>query len=384
MNRRSVLTGCIVASLALTAAACGKKEAEKKAEKSAEATAAPVAGAPEAAPPPAAVEAPPPPPDVGMPFDTFYSARLLQKCAAKYGVAEKVAERMAIDWTKGKKPEMHLDAVFQKADPKVKPAAEAKEDHAAELEREKWRDSVRLADGHTATVARLKDGTETCLYAPEIGLIEGKTIETYVKVFVDVTCMQKQLTAADGKVDDLGHAQAAAKIFQENGMTAGEFSRYGVIFARFPIVIQQAYAARSQKCPEQKGADVGTAIPPPNAVYNGVVAGDRNASVRLEERAGKLTGAVQWAGVAPPAPDGRPQPPAILPLTGSVTPGAFAVSGELQGESFKLSGKLDDAGISGTWTNQRPDGKFKGTFKGQKLASAAPVAKPAPAAPAAK
>ncbi len=381
MNCRLLASGFLVASLALAATGCGKKEAEKKAETAA--TGEKAVNVPEAVSPTAAVDAPPPPPDFGMPFDTFYGARLLQKCALKYGVAEKTAERMAIDWTKGKKPEMHLDAVFQKVDPKAKLAPEAKEDHAAELERDKWRDSVRLADAHTATTARLKDETETCLYAPEIGLIEGKTIETYVKVFVDVTCLQKQLKGTDGKTDDLGHAQAAAKIFADNGMTAGEFSRYGVIFARFPVVIQQAYAARATKCPDAPGAAVIAAPPPANAVYNGVVSGDRNASVRLEERVGKLTGAVQWVGIAPPAPDGRPQPPAILPLTGAVTGGTFAVTGELQGESFKLSGKLEaNGGLSGAWTNQRTDGKFKGVFKAEKLAATAPVVPPA--APATK
>ncbi len=311
-----------------------------------------------------------------MPFELFHGARLLQRCALKYGVAERTAERLAIEWTKGNKPELHLDAVFQKADPKAKPAPEPKEDHAADLEREKWRATVRLAEGHTATAAELKDETETCLYAPEVGLIEGKTIESYVKVFVDVTCLQKQFAPVDGKTDDLAHAQAAAKIFQDNGMTAGEFSRYGVIFARFPIVIQQAYGARAQKCPDTEGAKTVGAQAAPSAVYNGSVTGERNASVRLENRDGKLTGAVQWQGVPPAAPDGRPQPPAILPLSGTLNGSAFTVSGEAQGETFKLSGKIEDKVISGTWTNQRPgpDGKSKGSFKGDKLSGVAPVA----------
>ena len=376
MNRRSLVSGLLVASLALAATACGKKDAEKKTDQptvGATAEAGKAAGAPGAVSPTAA-DVPPPPPELGIPYDMFYAARLLQKCALKYGVAEKSAERMAIDWTKGKKPELRLDAVFQKVDPKAKPAVEPKEDHLAELEREKWRDVVRLADAHTATVAKLKDETETCLYAPEVGLIEGKTIETYVKVFVEVTCMQKQLTTAEGKTDDLAHAQAAAKVFAENGMTAGEFSRYGLIFARFPVVIQQAYAARNQKCPDTKNPTVIAPLPPATGVYNGVVSGDRNASVRLEDRNGKLSGAVQWQGVPPPSPDGRPQPPAILPLTGTLTGGSFSVTGEMQGETFKLSGKVEDKGLSGAWTNQRPEGKFKGAFKADKLSGAAPVA----------
>ena len=382
MNRRLLVAGLLAASCAFAVTACGKKDAEKKPEAAAAASAdnAKAVAPPEAASPTVAAA---PLPDLGMPFETFHAARLLQTCALKYGVAEKTAERMAIDWTQGKRPELHLDAVFQKPDVKAKPVAvEPKDDSAAEALRGKWRTAVHLAEGHTATVAQLKDETETCLYAPEVGLIEGKTIETYVKVFVDVTCLQKQLTTPEGKVDDLGHAQAAAKIFADNGMTAGEFSRYGLIFARFPVVIQQAYAARAQKCPDSKQPTVIGAPPPPNAVYNGTASGDRNASVRLEERAGKLTGAVQWAGVAMPAPDGRPQPPAILPLNGTVSGGSFSVSGELQGESFKLSGKVEEKGLSGAWTNQQPGNKFKGVFKAEKLSGTAPVAPPA--APAGK
>jgi hypothetical protein len=372
MNRRSLAVGLVVASLALVAAACGKKsEPKAEAAKAPETAAAPTAAEPTA--PVAEVVAPPP--DVGMPFETFYAARLLENCAKKYGVAEKTAERMAIDWTKGKKPELHLDAVFQKPDAKAKPAAEPKEDHAMELEREAWRMAVHIASDHTATAAKLKDETETCLYAPEVGLIEGKTIATYVKVFAEVTCLQKQV-GADGKSDDLGHAQAAAKIFQDNTMTAGEFSRYGLIFARFPVVIQESYKARHEKCPDAKPTTVG-APAPANAVYNGVVTGERVASVRLEDRGGKLTGAVQWQGVPPPALDGRPQPPAILPLSGAVTGNTFAVSGEMQGESFKLSGKVEDKGLSGTWNNVRPGGvKAKGVFKADKLAATAPVVPP--------
>ena len=378
MNRRSLVTATLLASLAITAIACGKKEAEKKPEAPAAnaAAAANAVPAAEAASPTTAVAAPPPP-DLGMPFETFYAARLLQTCAMKYGVAEKTAERMAIDWTKGKKPEMHLDAVFQKPDPKAKPPVEPKDDHTMELARDGWRVAVRLAETHTPTAARLKDETETCLYAPEIGMIEGKIIETYVKVFVDVTCLQKQMSGPDGKPDDLGHAQAAAKIFQENGMSAGEFSRYGLIFSRFPVVIQQAYAARHQKCPDTGPPKVVGAPPPATAVYNGVVGGDRNASVRLEDRSGKLTGAVQWQGVPPPSPDGRPQPPAILPLSGTVTGNTFAVAGEMQGESFKLVGKVEEKGLSGTWSNVRAGGaKAKGTFKAEKLSGVAPVAPP--------
>ena len=376
MNRRSLVSGLLVASLALVATACGKKTVEKKADQPAAAEAAKAVPAAEAASPTVA-EAPEPRPQLDMPFETFHEARLLQRCALKYGVAERAAERMAIDSTQGKQPELHLDAVFQKAEPKAKPAPEPKEGHEAEIEREKWRTTVRLAESHTGTAAQLKDEVETCLYAPEIGVIAGKTIETYVKVFVEVTCLQKQLTTAGGALDDLGHAQAAAKIFQDNGMTAGEFSRYGLIFARFPIVIQQAYAARGQKCPETGPATVVGAPAPPAAVYNGVVSGDRNASVRLENRAGKLTGAVQWQGVPPPAPDGRPQPPAIIALTGTITAATFSASGEVQGESFKLTGKVQDTGLKGSWINVRPApaGKSTGKFEATKLPSA-PAAVP--------
>lgn len=384
MNRRSLVPGLLVVSFAFAATGCGKKDAEKKADQAAGATVegAKAVQAPEAASPTAAVEVAPPPPDLGMPYETFYGARLLQKCALKYGVAEKTAELMAMDWTKGKKPELHLDAVFQPKDSKAKPSAEAKEDHAMELARERWRDVARLADEHTPTAAKLKEQAETCLYAPEIGLIEGKTIDAYVKVFVEVTCAQRQFTTAEGKLDDMAHAQAAAKIFQENAMSAGDFSRYGVIFSRFPVVIQQAYAARHQKCPEPKTASAPVTPHPAGAVYNGLVSGDRNGSVRMEEREGKLTGAVQWQGMPLPAPDGRAQPPAILPLNGAIKGKTFSVSGELLGESFKLTGTVQGNGLSGSWTNQRPGTKAAGAFTGEKLVTAAPVA-PAPAAPAA-
>jgi hypothetical protein len=379
MNRRLLKTGLVVAGVALLAAACGKKDEQKKeapaaaSAKSGEAAAA----APGAAAAPAA-EAPPPPPDVGMPFDTFYTARLLERCALKYGVADRTAEKLAIDWTKGVKPAVNLDAVLQKPDAKAK-APEAKDDHEMELAREKWKTAVHLGEAHTATAAKLKDETETCLYAPEVGMIEGKTIETYVRTFVAVTCMQKQNTG-DSKGDDLSQAQAAAKIFTDNGMTAGEFSRYGLLFARFPVVIQQAYAARAKACPDANKTAPVAGPPPADLVFNGMVSGDRNASLRLESRAGKLTGAVEWTGVPPPSPDGRPQPPGIIPLTGTMTGKTFTVSGEMQGESFKLTGQTDEnGGLTGAWTNTRPQekDKLKGSFKAEKLPNTTPATAPA-------
>lgn len=358
----------------LSTAACGKKEADKKAEeKQAE---KPTQGteAPQKEEPAAVAKAPEAPlPDLGYPLETFYPARLLQKCVMKYGVAEKVAERMAIDWTEGKKPEVNLDAVLLKTKPVAKP--EVPDDHRMELMREKWRNAVRLAEEHTATAEKLKAETETCLYAPEVGMIEGKTIDTYVKVFVDVTCLQKSLTV-DGKVDDVQHAQAAAKIFTENGMTAGEFSRYGLIFARFPVVVQKQYAERGKKCPDDKNPQVLAPPPAPTAIYNGGVEGERIGAIRLEVREGKLTGAVQWQGVPPPAPDGRPQGVAILPLNGTINAKTYQVSGDMQGETFKLQGKVEAAGLTGTWTNVRPDGKAKGTFKAELLKRLNPGAAP--------
>ncbi len=378
MNRHSLVSGLLIASCAFAATACGKKDSEKKAERSPNGAAegGQAAPAPEAASPTVAVEVPPPPPELGMPYETFYGARLLQTCALKYHVADKTAERMAIEWTQGKKPELHLDAVFDLQNPKAKPAVEPKDDEAMALARDKWQAAVKLADAHTPTAAKLKEQTETCLYAPEIGLIEGKTIENYINVFVGVTCAQKQFTGADGKVDDVAHAQAAAKVFTDNAMTAGEFSRYGLIFSRFPIVIQQAYAARAKKCPGATPAPTVAAPQQPSAVYNGSALGERIGSIRLEERDGKLTGAVQWQGVPQPAADGRPQPPAILPLNGSIKGKTFTLAGETQGESFKATGKTGDTTLSGTWSNQRPEGKSKGTFTLNQLLTAAPVAAP--------
>lgn len=374
MSRCFRTAGLAAVVIVVGVAACGKKEAAAPAAPEPTAAAAKPAPAPEAAKPaePAAVVAPLP--DIGMPFETFHAARLLQRCALKYGVATKTAERMAIDMRNGVKPELHLDAVLQKADPKAKPAAEVKDDHEMELAREKWRDAVRLAEGHTATAETLRAETETCLFAPEVGLIEGKTIDTYIKVFVDVTCLQKKLTTPDGKVDDVQHAQGAAKIFQENGMTAGEFSRYGVLFSRFPVVIQKAYAVRGEKCPEAAGARPTAAPTPPSAVYNGSTEGDRRGAIRLELRDGKLSGAVQWQGVPPPALDGRPQPPAILPLAGTLSGKVLSVSGSSGGESVQFAGTVSADGITGTWTNQRPEAKGKGTFKGEKVPQPQPAA----------
>ena len=367
-------TGVLALAL-LTTGACGKKEAEKKADDAKPATAATESGDKPAGTPEAATAtgaaAESPKPETGYDYNAFYTARLLQKCALKYGVAEKKAEALAIDMVAGKKPALDLDAVLKKPDAKAKPAPEPVLTHEDELAREKWRNAVRLGEAHTETEAKLKAETETCLYAPEAGMIEAKTIDAYVKIFAGVTCLQKELVSAGGKLDEMGHAQAAGKLFNENGMSAGDFSRYGLIFSRFPVIVQKQYAARAALCPETGAPKVTAPLPPPSAIYNGGLEGERMGALRLEVRDGKVTGAVQWQGVPPPAMDGRPQPPAIVAVSGTIGPKGLTLAGDVQGETLKLVGKAGPEGGSGTWLSGRPDGKTKGTWKAEFIAPSA-------------
>lgn len=369
----------LLLSGALLTTACGKKDAEKKADPAPATPATAAVPAGEATTPTtAAVAAPTPLPETGFAYETFYAARLLQRCALKYGVAEKKAERMAMDLTDGKKPPVNLDAALQRAETKPKVAPEPPDTHEVEIAREKWRDAVRLGEAHTETAAKLAAESETCLFAPEVGMIEGKTIDSYVKIFAGVTCLQKKLTTAEGKVDETAHAQAATQIFADNGMSAGDFSRYGVIFSRFPIVVQKQYAARQAQCPETGAAAAPSPQVKVDALYNGGLEGGRIGSVRMEVRAGKVTAAIQWQGVPPPALDGRPQPPPIIPVTGTLGPKGLALSGELQGETLKLTGKLAGEILSGTWVSGRPESKTTGTFKAELLRTHAAPAEAAP------
>lgn len=405
----------LVASLGCTflVGACGRKEPS------------PAAPQPQPAPPPVAAEAtppaPPPPPELGVPLGAFVSARVLDLCAQKYGEKPQKGQRLAVASLLGHKPEWHLEQALQPPAPAVKSdakaAAKAKpepievappESDAERKARETYVKAIPLAESHTPTQQQVAKQVQQCLYAPELGIIEQDLIDRYVKVFVEIACLQREMADAAGKLDEMAHAQAAARAFTENQFNAADFAKIGVVFGRFPVIQAQVQDKKNLRCPDPR---VAAAAAVATGEWNGSLAGDRNAVLRVAAHEGQLTGSVQWLGVPAKAADGQPGTQPALPVTGVLSGQTVSLFGQVGNDWVRLSGKFDGpvgkapaksgtkapagalaAGsmlaaarsISGTWQGEVDMHKFKGTWKAERLQALAPkLALPGSPTPAA-
>ncbi len=370
---------CIVVALG----ACGKKEAPKK------------------APPPAQTAQtakPDLPSDLGMPLDTFVAARVLDLCARKSGESDEKAERLAVDVVQGKKFVMHLeDVIAMPAPPEASakhgakahaaktpapaeeplpaaasPAQAAAVDSPADLKaREAYKKAQPLAAAHAATAARIDSEVKACAYAPEVGLIDKAFVDRYAKAFVDIACLQRTMVDKEGQPDVLGHAQAAAKIFSESGFSAGDFSRIGIVLARFPEIQGVIHTRKAAQCPDPRSAEV-QATPPVS--YNGTATGERNGNLQFvaqETGAPKtgIHGALVWAGL-PPKP-GQENENAMA-LQGTISGTTLTLQGDRGEDWVRIEGKATPQGFAGTWKAQHKSQKLKGKWQVNRIGAPAP------------
>lgn len=374
---RSYLSGTlsILACIVVLTASCGKKAAEP---------APPVAAAK------ATAVAPVPVLELGLPPANYVAARLLQQCALKHGETDLRAEQLAIDLLQDKKPVVNLDLALEPLPPVVPPPLPAEppaattgtmaatpaaidgvvEDAASSQLRARFRKAHEIAPvlGLTPQIDAL---IATCLYARELGLIEPGLVERYARTFVEVACLQAELKGPDGKPDVNAHAHAAAKLFTGNGFKAAEFSRLGLIFARFPQVQARIYSEKSARCPDPR---LGLAAAAATAAYNGQVTGGRNGALAVTAKDGALTGSVQWLGANAKAADGAAEPAAVA-LDGAIAGQTVNLFGQVGYDWVRLEGKAVGTGFAGGWKAERNMQKLKGNWTMERVM-------PAPSAPA--
>ncbi len=350
---------------------------------------------------------PPPLPDFGVAYETYVSARVLDLCAQKYGQNHQEGERLAVEFLAGRKPVWNLDlALTPEANPVNKPtksgkgakgtpvikgdlpakaAAEsaqvapepAAENEADRATRALYLHGIDLSISHTPTSEAINARVQKCLYAKEIGLIEQSLIDRYAKAFVEIACLQAQMTDDKGKLDTLAHAQAAAKIFQENEFQAADFSRIGLIFGRFPIVQTQIQEKKAGRCPDPRVAAFQARQ---TGQWSGSVSGERNGSVQFSGTDGALTGQVQWNGVPRKQPDGRAQTQPAIAVEGRISGTSLNAFGQVGQDWVRLTGTVQGApgaahpdSLTGTWQGEVDFHKLKGTFKAERVPPAAPV-----------
>ncbi len=317
-----------------------------------------------------------PPPDLGINYGAYLQARLWEQCALRYHEDPMVAETLAVDFLMGKPFVQNLDKVF---DPPSKAGAKAKPqpDTPEQLDwRNRYHKAVTLAQAHTATQEQVADQVKACLYAKELGLVPKDLIDRYASTFVEVACLQRQFVGADGKIDAVAHANAAAEAFSRNRMSAGEMTRLGMVFGRYPQVQAQVHAAKAEKCPDPRVAQEARRS---TGEWNGNVTGDRLGALNLQADVGRLKGAVQWQGATVKYADGAAETQAIA-VEGQLSGDRVTLFGEFNGDWVRLQGERKDDRFTGTWQAQRAGmDKFKGTWTAEKTADAA--AAPTPTAP---
>ena len=383
--RRAILSLC--ASTMVLAVGCRKQEPAQPAAKPAPAALGQV-GADQSDPvaalagTPSAAEAPPP--ELGIPYDVFVQAQVLRQCAEKFHEEPGYAETSAVNHVLGKQYPISLDRVFDKPAPDkpapdkprtkpgakptpapaVKPEPQAPDTPDQLVARNKLRFAVNLAAAHTATQRKIADQLEHCLYARELGLVTQAYVDRYVNTFVEVACLQRKFTDAEGKVDAMGHATAANEVFQRYAINAGELSRLGMVFARFQSVQAQVHLAKAKSCPDPRVAEE---VARTTGAWSGELKGDRNGSLQLQGSSGKVKGAVQWQGATVKWADGAAETQAI-PVEGQISGDRLALFGEINGDWIRLEGKGSGGSFAGTWQSQRASmDKFKGTFSAEKV-----------------
>lgn len=305
-------------------------------------------------------------PDFGITYGAFVQAHTLERCALLYHEDPMVAESLAVDNLMGKPFVPNLEHVFDaapKPGARVKPPA-VRPDTAEQLEaRNKYHHAVLLADVHTATQVTMAAILKDCVYARELGLVPVDLIDRYIATFVEVACLQRQFTDADGKTDPTGHANAAADVFNRNRMSAGEMARLGMVFGRLPKIQIKLHEVKAKRCPDPRVAAEQLRV---TGEWTGQLAGDRNASLNVRGNAGTLGGSVQWLGATVKQADGASEAQAIA-VQGQISGTKLTLFGEGNGDWIRLEGTRTGDSFSGSWQAQRgPVDKFKGTWSAEK------------------
>jgi hypothetical protein len=342
----------LAAVVPLLGLAC-RKQAEPPA-----ATPAPTETAPTAAP-----AGPPPPPELGMPLADFVAARTLQQCAERWHEAPEVALALAVARARGQTtPDVPValpEGVTRlPAPPPLDPSATTE-----------WQRIATLGEAHTPTAIAIAAAVTDCVYAPDAGLVPRETIERYIATFVAVACLQRELAGPDGALDPMKHAEAAANVFRTERFEAAGFARLGIVLARFPQVQERLHAAKSARCPDPRSVEQARAA---TGAFNGKLSGDRNAALHLTAEAGKLAGAVQWAGATATTADGSAEQ-AALPVSGALSGQTVSLFGQLGLDWVRLEGSVTQQGLQGRWQAEFNVRKYKGTWSAERVPqSAAP------------
>jgi hypothetical protein len=371
-----LLGAAALLALVTAASACGKKEAPPAPANQA---AAPNAATPAGADLPAAASAAAalpvaPPPELGMPLKDYVAARVVERCAVQYHEDSIAAETRAVQILLGRPVIVDLAHVYE-APPKPGAKAAPRQpdpDTPEQLSmRQKFRAAHALAAAHTPTQKDIDAQLVDCVYAPEIGLVPAELQARYITTFVDIACLQRKHTDPSGQLDAVAHAQAAASVFQANSFNAGDFARYGMVFARFPQVQAKLHAAKAKACPDPRAVAETIAT---TGEWNGSLSGERNAALNLRGDGGQVKGGVQWLGATVRYDNGATEAQAI-PVSGVISPEKVALFGEIGADWVRLEGKVSGDRLEGTWTAQRAlKDKFKGTWTAQKLPSDLPKA----------
>lgn len=322
-----------------------------------------------------------------MPLESFVQARVLELCAQKYGEPHERAERLAVDLAQGRKPVWQLDLVFPPTPKKADKAAtdkatmlaaattttEPAESDADRRLHKTYLDAIPLAEAHTPTQQRITQAVEQCLYAREVGLIDQPLIERYIRTFVEIACLQVEMRDATGKLDEMAHAQAAARSFQQNDWSAADFAKIGVVFGRFPVIQQQLQAKKSGRCPDPRVAAQAAVA---RQEWTGELKGDRNAVLNLHAAGAGLEGAAQWLGVPMRAADGRAQTQPALPLKGALSGKSISLFGQVGEDWLRLNGALKSGALEGSWQGEVDHHKLKGTWRAAEVHDAPQAATP--------
>jgi len=280
---------CIAALIVAMSAGCGKKPDAGKADDNKASPKAADKGS--AAKPAAEKPSKPKPPDLGLPVDKFTQARIVQLCATKHGESDEDALVVAIHMLLGHghapPPEpaaaaavapgaaaaaakaaansaasAAAKAAAAKGEAAAKAADKAKKVNpltpagrpplSAEVKEsvDKYQKAVSLLPKRPDVAKPIDDAVKKCRYAKEIGLIDDDLVKRYVDTFVGISCLQITMRDKSGKVDPLKHAEASITLFKKNNFTARDFSRLGLVLARFDDITTQAHTQRRDKCPD--------------------------------------------------------------------------------------------------------------------------------------
>ena len=379
--------------VALLCSGCGKKEDKKP---SAGQAPAKTAEAPKAKTPPK-----PQPPKLKLELDKFVAARVVEQCALKNKESKLDARTVAIDQLAGR-PYQAQGSVPKPPPAPAAPAAEAPKEEAAKEEVAKDKAAAdkaappakpQAAEAAKAKVAapppppartpggrlppskadatvvanyehdikasaawkpyqaRIKQGVDACLWAPELGLVDEKLVSRYVSTFVEITCLQDKHRSKGGELDTVGHARAAVEVFERNGFTAADFARMGIPMGRFDSVQAKIQEARSKDCPDKR---TNAQTQPANGDYIGDIKGSLKGKIKVKAEQGKLSGTIVLA------PRGKRKEPLTLTVSGTKYGGRVHINASEGQDFLRLDCRV--GGKACQWSGQVGFKDRKGTF----------------------